>query len=244
MYIYRAIPTSIFIILSRGVHHKRLPILRERLYQLHKAEAPFSELFELNTSAWSVSKILLTFLRGTPLDAFIAATTAVTKVYSFTGTPQPAFQVGTMCHHCAFGIQLLEAVLGFPLKRLPRWGTLTRRVLTPDEWVTAWRQLLLKPVFHQGSTPVDLHIFHSGFIEPFKTFPRQGFQWMLCLFYKGLSTKHSWKTTKLGKTVLCLKENVLYFVKVLLVFLHRLESMDGAPKLVRIIWIALICVNR
>lgn len=164
-----------------------------------------------------------------------------------------------MCHHCVFGMRLLEAVLGFPLKRLPRWGPLTPRALAmsaawapPRDWRQAWScqssHRLLGPLGAHLSPPLTraprLWIctsFPKGLMIPPKCFHLKGFDECYVSTTGGLSTRTTVppeRKAMLEITSPCLLENALCFVRTPALVFTAQASVNGGPlELVRISWI-------
>lgn len=161
-----------------------------------------------------------------------------------------------MCHHCVFGMRLLEAVLGFPLKRLPRWGPLTPRALAmsaawapPRDWRQAWScqssHRLLGPLGAHLSPPLTraprLWIctsFPKDLMIPPKCFHLEGFDECYVSTTGGLSTRTTVppeRKAMLEITSPCLLENALCFVRTPALVFTAQASVDGGPlELVRI----------
>lgn len=164
-----------------------------------------------------------------------------------------------MCHPCVFGMRLLQAVLGFPLKRLPRWGPLTPRALAmsaawapPRDWRQAWscqssHRLLgllgahLSPLLTRAPRLWICASFPKGLMSPPKSFHLKGFDECLCVYYRGLSTCRTVPPERkdmLEITSPCLLEYALCCVRTPALVFTAQASVNGGPhELVGILWI-------
>lgn len=135
-----------------------------------------------------------------PLEAFIAVTTVVTKVFFFTGSPSASIStwnyVPPLClwHVAAGGCPGLPAEEVTRVRGSHSQGTHHECGMSTSPWLEAGLKLqeLTPAPWSSRSTSftraVDLHIFPQRFDEPSKKFPPQEFRWMQCLYYRGLST--------------------------------------------------------